>query len=47
MPAGLAEGDEIQLEIFREGSSGGDTFTGTARLHGTVLRITTDAAVAE
>ena len=46
MPAGIAAGDEIQIEIFREGSNVGDDFTGTARLHGIVLMITTDAAVA-
>ncbi len=46
MPAGIGSGDEIQIEIFREGSNAGDTFTGTARLHGVVLMITTDAAVA-
>lgn len=46
VPAGIAPGDEIQIEIFREGSNAADTFTGTARLHGTVLRITTDEATA-
>lgn len=46
MPAGTVAGDEIQIEVFRQGSNPGDTFTDTARLHGTVLRITTNAAVA-
>lgn len=34
-----AAGDEIHLEIYREGSDAGDTFTGTARLHGIVVRV--------
>ena len=46
VPAGIAAGDELQIEIYREGSDAGDTFTGTARLHGVVIRITTNAAVA-
>ena len=46
VPAGIAAGDELQLEIYREGSDAGDTFTGTARLHGVVIRLTTNAATA-
>jgi len=46
MPAGIVAGDELQIEVFRQGTDGGDTFTGTARLHGIVIRMTTDAAVA-
>ena len=46
MPAGIGAGDELQIEVFREGTDVGDTFTGTARLHGTVMMITTNAAVA-
>lgn len=39
-----ADTDEIHLEIFREGSHANDTFSGTARLHSAVVRLTTDAA---
>ncbi|MHA2401570.1 MAG: beta strand repeat-containing protein, partial [Candidatus Kariarchaeaceae archaeon] len=34
-----AEGDTIQFEIYREGADVGDTFTGTARLHGITLQV--------
>jgi hypothetical protein len=33
------EGDEIAFELYREGSDGGDTFTGTARLHSVTFRV--------